>query len=201
MSLGRWVPPLGWMGVIFWLSGSAGAQEATASWVLPLLQALLPRATADQLAFLHFLLRKLGHVVEYALLAFLWRRALVPGPRRARPRKEWEAFAITFGYAILDELHQGWTGIRSASVSDVILDAGAAAAALLTLRRGWRWALACLTTALLWLTAVGGTLLLGFHLSLGLAGGWLWISVPLAWILLWAWRQHRRPRPFPLDAP
>lgn len=202
MSLNRWGPPLAWMGVIFWLSGSAGAREATASWVPPLLQALLPRATADQLVFLHLLLRKLGQVVEYALLAFLWRRALVQGLRHAGPRKESKVFAITLGYAILDELHQGWTGIRSASAPDVVLDAGAAAATLLILRRRWRWALACLTGGLLWLTAVGGTLLLGFHLSLGLAVGWLWISVPLAWILLWAWRRrHRQPRPFPLDTP
>jgi VanZ family protein len=180
------------MGVIFWLSTDAGSYEATASWTLPFLQGLLPWATREQLEFLHFLQRKLGHVFEYALLAFLWRRALIPDPASARLLREWGVFGITVGYAVFDELHQGWTGSRGAGVGDVVLDAGAALAMLLLLRYGGRPALSFLTGLLLWVAALGGTLLLLLNLSVSVRGGWLWISAPLAWIGLWLWRRRNR---------
>lgn len=195
MNLRRWAPPLMWMGVIFWFSSGAWTAEATASWTLPLLQALLFWATKDQLLFLHVLLRKLGHVIEYGLLAFLWRRAFVRGSGLAQPRTNWGAFGITVGYAAFDELHQGWTGLRSASASDIVLDAAGAGVTLLLLQCGWRSALALLTGLLLWVAALGGTLLLLLNLLVGVKGRWLWISAPLAWIVLLAWCRHcRQPR-------
>ena len=190
----RWAPPLAWMGVIAWLSGDAGSAEATAPWTFPLLQALLPWATPEQLQFLHLFLRKSGHVLEYALLAFLWHRALARGaggPASA----QLSALGITVGYAAFDEIRQSWTALRTGSAFDVLLDAGGAGAMLLGLRQGWAPSLAFLTGLALWVAALGGTLLLVLNLSVGVSGRWLWLSVPVAWIALWAWRRRGRRTP------
>lgn len=191
MRLRHWAPPLAWMGVIFWLSGGAGAQEVTASWAFPPLRVLLPWATTEQLAFVHLLVRKLAHVIEYGVLAFLWHRAFRHSGLAGRGTG-WRAFVITAAYATFDELHQGWTGVRSASASDAILDAAGAGATLLLLRVGWRSALTFFTGLLLWVAALGGTLLLLLNLLVRVRGRWLWISAPLGWIALWCWRRWRR---------
>jgi hypothetical protein len=58
----------------------------------------------------------------------------------------------------------------------------------------FRWGtLSFCARLLLWVAAVGGTLLLLLNLSVGVSGSWLWISAPLAWIVLWAWRRRQCP--------
>src|SRR3972149_2793542 len=116
MRAGPFVPAVVWMGVIFWLSTPSFAAEETGGWILPLLKALLPWATLPQLEFIHWLGRKMAHVTEYAILAWLWHRAL---SRPGRGPRSLAAFALTVAYAITDELHQGWTGRRGGSVPDV----------------------------------------------------------------------------------
>ena len=80
----RFLPPLAWSVLIAWFSGARWHGGATTPLVEPWLRALLPWATLEQIAGAHWLLRKTGHVVEYAVLALLWRRALA-GPTRPRP--------------------------------------------------------------------------------------------------------------------
>ena len=189
MRVGPFVPPVVWMGVIFWLSTRSFAAEETGGWILPLLKALLPWATLPQLEFIHWLGRKTAHVLEYAVLAGLWHRAFSRGGGTARPLT---AFALTAGYAIVDELHQGWTGSRGASALDAVLDAAGGGAALLLATWGWRRAAERLTGALLWFAAAGGSLLLLLYLGVGAPVRWLVVSVPLAWLALWAWRRARR---------
>ncbi len=189
MGLAPFIPPLAWMGVIFWLSTGSFSAEETGGWILPLLKALLPWATPHQLEFLHWLGRKTAHVTEYAILAWLWHRAFLKSGPRPRPRA---AFGLTVAYAIVDELHQGWTGQRGASPLDVALDAFGGAVALVLLTLGWRRTLDGLTPLLLWFAAVGGSLFLVISLLAGAPGRWLWASVPLAWLALWAWRRRGR---------
>ncbi len=189
MRVGPFVPPVVWMGVIFWLSTSSFAAEETGEWILPLLKALLPWATLSQLEFIHWLGRKTAHVTEYAILAWLWHRAL---SRPGRGPRSLAAFALTVAYAITDELHQGLTGSRGASALDVVLDAAGGGAALLLAAWGGRRAAERLTGALLWFAAAGGSLLLLLYLGVGAPVRWLVVSVPLAWLALWAWRRRRR---------
>ncbi len=189
MRLGPFVPPVAWMGVIFWLSTGSFSAEETGGWIIPLLKALLPWATLPQLEFLHWLGRKTAHAMEYAILAWLWHRALRRTGRGARPLA---AFALTVAYAITDELHQGWTGQRGASALDVLLDAVGGGAALTLISLGWRRSVERLTAVLLWFAAAGGSLLLLVALVAGVPVRWLAASVPLAWLALWAWRRRRR---------
>jgi VanZ family protein len=77
--------------------------------------------------------RKFVHFAEYALLCFLWWRAIktVTNPRRAVVL----AFLITSAYAITDEYHQTFVDGRHGTPVDWLIDsAGAAAAAVWLLR-------------------------------------------------------------------
>lgn len=191
MRLRPWILPVAWMGIIFWGSTERFGAEATGSLILPWLRALLTWANPAQLEALHALLRKTGHVLEYGILAWLWFRALAPAPGRVLA-----AFAISVAYAGLDELHQAWTGVRTGSVGDVLLDGGGAASALGFLQFGWQAVVTFLTTMLLWIAAAGGTLLLLLKLLSDVPGGWLWVSTPVAWMSLWVWcRGSKRPHP------
>ncbi len=189
MTALRFLPPLVWTGCIGWFSSDAWSAARTAVRLLPLLHALLPWAAPEQLVALHWLVRKCGHVVEYAILAGLWSRALAPGAGAFG----WRApFALSVLTAVLDEAHQATTLTRQASVADVLLDSAGAAAALLALGGGAASALRHLTSVLLWLAAAGGTALIALNLAAAAPSGWLWLSAPAAWLALWLWRRRRR---------
>jgi VanZ family protein len=139
----RWAPVVAWALVISVLSSDAFSGDSTGSFLLPLLQLVLPGASPDVLALVHAVLRKLAHVVEYAILAVLVCRALtVPG--RAPAAVAIGAILFSAGYATLDELRQTMTPSRIGSPIDVTLDTlgaslgvavRAAAAALLSADR------------------------------------------------------------------
>ena len=54
----------------------------------PLVAVVLPNTEEAQVATVHFLIRKLGHFTEYAILAFLARRAFITSSR-AFLRQHW----------------------------------------------------------------------------------------------------------------
>jgi len=184
----RFLPPLAWSVLIAWFSGAGWHGGATAPLFEPWLRALLPWAAPEQIAGAHWLLRKTGHVIEYAVLALLWRRALA-GPDAPAPWR-WP-LALTVLTAGLDEVHQAITPTREGRVADVLLDGSAAAAALLVATLGARRATDGLAWLLLWAAAGGGTVLLAIDLAAAAPSGWLWLSVPAAWLTLWVWRRRR----------
>jgi VanZ family protein len=118
--LGRYAPPIVWMAAIASFSGDTLAAEETASWVIPVLAALLPGASPPTLHTLHAALRKLGHVVEYGILGALWLRALAPG--RPLRRAALGAIGLAAAYAVVDEARQSLTESRSGALTDVALD-------------------------------------------------------------------------------
>lgn len=87
-----------WMGFIFYLSS------------IPDLKSSLP-SLAD------FILRKLAHFLEYAVLYFLLWKTTEDVPKRERI-----ALALTILYAVSDEMHQGFVHGRVMSVIDVLID-------------------------------------------------------------------------------
>jgi VanZ family protein len=110
--------------------------DRTGGYVLAVLARLLPWAGPETLHLLHGLLRKLGHVVEYGILAALWLRALAPGGAvgQASARAAWWAVGLSVAYAGVDELRQGLTPNRAPSGVDVLVDAAGAALAMVALR-------------------------------------------------------------------
>lgn len=112
------------MGVIAVLSGSLFGAERTGAWLLPLLGRLLPGASPALLHGLHAVVRKMGHLVEYGILAALWRRALEPSRTPARAGV-W-AVILAALYAVVDEARQGLAPNRTPSALDVLIDTAGA---------------------------------------------------------------------------
>jgi VanZ family protein len=77
--------------------------------------------------------RKFVHFAEYALLCFLWWRAIktVTNPRRAVVL----AFLISSAYAITDEYHQTFVDDRHGTPVDWLIDSAGAASAAVWLGR------------------------------------------------------------------
>jgi VanZ family protein len=108
-----WLPPLLLMGVIFFLSAQPSLDSG--------------------LGVVDLVGRKIIHFAEYALLCFLWWRALVTltSPGRAALL----AFLLASGYAATDEYHQSFIEGRHGSPLDWAIDSAGAAAAALWLRK------------------------------------------------------------------
>src|SRR5262245_5546345 len=119
-----------WLGVVLFLGTAYFAATNTAPFILSLLKKLAPGASSTQLHAMHMVLRKLTHVLEYALLAVLWCWAIVA--RTGRPvRAVWLARFVCLACAVADEAHQAITPARTGSVRDVFIDMSGAAGALL----------------------------------------------------------------------
>jgi VanZ family protein len=93
----RWLPALIMMIVIF-LSSAQSASH-------------LPEfGSADRF------IKKSGHVIGYAILAFLYWRAL-----EFSEDKRWVAWLLALLYAMTDEFHQSFVSGRHSTIWDVIL--------------------------------------------------------------------------------
>ena len=112
-KLDPWGPPLVLMAVIFFFSAQPNLNSG--------------------LGWIDHVGRKFVHASEYALLCFLWWRALrtrFDGIHALLP-----AWAITTLYAVTDEYHQTFVAGRHGTWVDVVIDScGAAVLALLVLR-------------------------------------------------------------------
>jgi TRAP-type uncharacterized transport system fused permease subunit len=113
-ALALWLPPLALMALIFGLSDQ-------------------PDLTTG-LGLVDLIGRKIVHLAEYALLCWLWFRAL---RTRVRPAAAVvAALAISVVYAATDEYHQTFVEGRRGSPVDFAIDtAGAGLVALVFLRR------------------------------------------------------------------
>src|SRR5665213_2630377 len=104
-----WAPVVAWAALIFLLSAQPNL-----------------RFVSD--AGLDFVVRKLGHVGVFGILALLLWRALAGTTAWRRP---WAwAFALTVLYAASDEFHQEFVAGRHPSATDVGIDALGAMIAL-----------------------------------------------------------------------
>jgi len=126
-----------WLGLIAFESTNALSAENTGRILYPLLHFLFG---LDPLRFFtwHFVLRKTGHVVGYAVLSLLLFRAwkatiqVSGGPRWSIV---WAriAFAMTTLVASLDEWHQTFLPSRTGAIRDIVLDSIAALGAQILL--------------------------------------------------------------------
>jgi len=103
----------------------------------PLIRWLFPHISPVTVQQIHHAFRKTCHLTEYAILAWLfWRAIRKPVKNDPRPWNWTEAglaLAIVFAYAASDELHQVFVPNRTALASDVLIDTSGGAIALLLL--------------------------------------------------------------------
>jgi VanZ family protein len=127
-----WLPVLIWLAIIFVGSTDLMSAEHTSRIIGPILRWFKPDVSAETIARLQFFVRKAGHVSEYAVLAALLWRGLRYGTRRERRMSilfagAWFACAM---FAASDEFHQSFVPSRTASPTDVMIDAFGALIAL-----------------------------------------------------------------------
>ena len=192
MRASRWLPPVAWMALILWLGSDSGSAERTGRFLMPALRFLVPSASPLQLDALHTLIRKLGHVTEYAVLAALWLRALAGVPRLVRSRVALCAWAIAVAWAVLDESLQSMVASRTGSLYDVMIDALGALVPAMLLGEGWRRRVDGLTRLALWVAAIGGAVMIVVNVMTDVGSGLLWLTVPAAALALFVRRQARR---------
>jgi len=124
-SLARFLPPILWMALIALGSSSVLSGSRTGQWMYSMLGHVGPWATPALVQAIHLAIRKVGHVLEFGVLAVLWHRALAPAPHATAA-----AFLLAVGYGAVDELRQGLDPSRVPTVSDVMVDGLGAGIAL-----------------------------------------------------------------------
>jgi len=130
-----WLPPILWMGLIFWFSTDTFSGSHTGSVLEMVLRAIGVSVEPVVLARVHFLIRKTAHLAAYAILGLLLFRAF-RSDNVQRWRLKWavSAFLIAAAYALLDEYHQSLTQERTASLADSVLDMVGSLGALVWIR-------------------------------------------------------------------
>lgn len=134
------------MAIIFTASTDLFSGAHTSVFILPFLHWLLPHASWQRIDFIHFCIRKCGHLTEYGILGVLLWRA-VPERKHNPGAADWMramvALAVATAYAATDEYHQSFVPSRTAAVHDVVIDAcgalvGLACIGVASVRRGRR---------------------------------------------------------------
>ncbi len=130
-----WLPVLIWMSLIFSASTDSLSAAHTSRFIEPLLRWLSQgRLSEDAIGLIHFLIRKLAHLTEYAILAVLTWNALRLSLAAASMRRLCGlAVLVSALYAASDEFHQSFTPSREATVRDVLIDTAGAIGGLLIL--------------------------------------------------------------------
>jgi len=126
----RYGPLVVWALLIFVGSGNVLSAQHT-SILLPIIKWLFPSASPNALAWFHFLIRKAGHLTEYAILAALAARAFRNSSHQLL-RLHWFKLSLLLAiiYALSDEFHQSFVPSRTASIHDSLIDSVGALIAL-----------------------------------------------------------------------
>jgi VanZ family protein len=117
------MPAIAWMLLIFAGSSDVLSAEHTSRFIVPFLLWLNPSMSYHTVAAIHLVLRKAGHVTEYAILAaLLWRGLRGTFSAMSRGTISLCTFAIAACFAASDEFHQSFVPSRTAAAPDVFID-------------------------------------------------------------------------------
>jgi VanZ family protein len=122
--------------LIFLASTDGFSSEHTSRLIEPILRWFYPAISQDNLDYIHHLIRKSAHFVEYFIFCLLLYRG-IRGSRRQPRAWNWSwalvAWLIAAAYSALDEIHQIFVPSRGPSAWDSLLDSTGALFALLAL--------------------------------------------------------------------
>ena len=119
-----WMPVIVWMALIFLGSTDILSAEHTSRFLVPFLRWIDPQISWAALNAIQTVVRKLGHLTEYAILAtLLWRALRVGTVWRMKMSilfvLVWIGCAL---FAVTDEFHQSFVASRTASGNDAMID-------------------------------------------------------------------------------
>ena len=124
VSLWKWAPVIFWAALIFLFSTERFSGAHTGGIVEALLRQSFPGLPINEVERIHTLIRKLGHLSEYFIFALLLMRALrAEIDDKSTLQAIFLSILVTILYAASDEFHQSFVPSRSASVTDVMIDA------------------------------------------------------------------------------
>lgn len=119
----RYLAAILWTAFIFIASSDAFSSAHTGSILQSIAVAILGHPLSDTAYELtHLAIRKLAHLTEYGILAFLWFRAVRGEERGWTLRWSMTAVLIAIAVASADEFHQSFVPSRTASPLDVVID-------------------------------------------------------------------------------
>lgn len=126
----RYAPLILWAVLIFIGSGNV-LSAAHTSILLRAVRRLFPNIRDESLAVFHLLVRKAGHLTEYAVLATLAARAFRDSTHNLLRRHWfWVSLLLAIAYSLSDEFHQSFVPSRTASIYDSLIDSVGALIAL-----------------------------------------------------------------------
>ena len=124
--LRNWLPAILWAAVIWTFSTKYFSAEQSGSILSAIAHRFFPSITAETLSLLNHYIRKTAHFTEYFIFCLLLFRAVRGGRKGWRWTWALAAFAIAAGYSALDEFHQSFVPVRTASPYDSLLDSAGA---------------------------------------------------------------------------
>jgi VanZ family protein len=112
-----------WVAVIFAGSTDLLSAEHTSRFLIPFLRWLSPQISAGAIDKIHWIIRKLGHLIEYAIFAaLLWRALYGVTLSRAKGATLFVVCLACGVFAASDEFHQSFVSSRTASANDMMID-------------------------------------------------------------------------------
>jgi len=102
LFLRLWLPVGLWCGAIFYLSSLPNLATPWGPWDI--------------------IFRKIAHIAEYGILAFLFWRAIFYSIKTILSRTYAWSGALSLLYAISDEFHQSFVPTRHSSIFDILID-------------------------------------------------------------------------------
>jgi VanZ family protein len=142
--LWRYGPLVLWILFISFASTSEFSAANTSQIVRPILLWLFPNISEARLATIHFLTRKAAHFTEYAVLAFLARRAFITSSSAFIQRYWFQlSLLLVVVYALVDEYHQSFVPSRTSSIYDSAIDVAGGITVLLLFKLFRKRALEC----------------------------------------------------------
>ena len=143
--LKAYLPLILWMGVIFTASTSIGSSKHTSRFIGPFLRFFKPDISEEVISVVQTVVRKAGHLSEYAVLAVIWWgcRRYAQDTRPLLRNWVWpQAWQVVFYcalYAVTDELHQRFVAGRQGQVLDVFIDTVGSSCGIFLLWAIGRW--------------------------------------------------------------
>jgi VanZ family protein len=118
-----WLPLLAWTAMIYMASTDVFSAQHTGSVLQTIIAAIIGHPLApEKFDPLHFVIRKLAHLTEYAILGALAFRAVRAEERGWSARWATIAIVIALLIAANDEFHQSLVPSRTSSPVDVAID-------------------------------------------------------------------------------